>query len=71
MVMPEALQGNQFGEFFMIQNRYRTGNDTPYPSNGLLIWHVDARLDPSGTNFLYNNSYTEHKLLRLMEADGL
>jgi M6 family metalloprotease-like protein len=71
VVMPGALQGNQFFEFFMIQNRYRTNNDTPYPVDGLLIWHVDARLNGSGTNFLYNNSYTAHKLLRLMEADGL
>ena len=71
VVMPGALQGNQFFEFFMVQNRYRTGNDSPYPANGLLIWHVDARLNSSGTNFLYNNSYTDHKLLRLMEADGL
>ncbi len=71
VVMPGAVQGNQFFEFFMIQNRFRTGNDTPYPADGLLIWHVDARLNSSGTNFLYDNSYTEHKLLRLMEADGL
>ncbi len=71
VVMPGALQGNQFAEFFMIQNRYRAANDTPYPNDGLLIWHVDARLNASGTNFLYNNSYAEHKLLRLMEADGL
>jgi M6 family metalloprotease-like protein len=71
IAMPGALQGDQFGEFFIVQNRYRTANDTTYPNDGLLIWHVDARLNPSGSNFLYNNSYTEHKLLRLMEADGL
>jgi hypothetical protein len=41
------------------------------PGNGLIIWHLDATLNASGTNFLYNNSYTAHKLLRLMEADGL
>ena len=29
----------------MVQNRTRTGNDTGYPTDGLLIWHVDARLD--------------------------
>lgn len=62
---------NAFYEFFMVQNRYRTGNDTDYPADGLLIWHVDARLNSSGTDFLYNNSYTSHKLLRLQEADGL
>jgi len=71
VVMPDALPGNQFGEFFMIQNRYRVANDTGYPNDGLLIWHVDARLNTSGTDFVYDNSYTSHKLLRLMEADGL
>ncbi|OGP73777.1 MAG: hypothetical protein A2V86_01375 [Deltaproteobacteria bacterium RBG_16_49_23] len=71
VVMPGAVQGNPFGEFFMIQNRNRVGNDTPFPGDGLLIWHVDARLNAGGTNFLYDNSDTEHKLLRLMEADGL
>jgi M6 family metalloprotease-like protein len=62
---------DQFGEFFMVQNRHRVENDTGFPSDGLLVWHVDARLNVSGTNFVYNNSYTDHKLLRLMEADGL
>ncbi|MCX7002292.1 MAG: hypothetical protein NTV22_03350, partial [bacterium] len=58
-----------FSEYFIVQNRYRTLNDMNMPGNGLLIWHVDARL--SGGGFLYDNSYTAHKLLRLMEADGL
>jgi hypothetical protein len=31
---------------------------------------VDARLNADGTNFQFDNSYAEHKLLRLMEADG-
>jgi M6 family metalloprotease-like protein len=61
--------GQMFSEYFMAQNRYRTLNDTNMPGSGFLIWHVDARL--SGGGFVYNNSYTDHKLLRLMEADGL
>ena len=59
-----------YAEYFMVQHRRRQGNDAEIPNDGLLIWHLDARLDPNG-NFLYDNSYTEHKLLRLMEADGL
>ncbi len=59
-----------FAEYFIIQHRRRQGNDATIPNDGLLIWHVDARLDDNG-DFLYDNSYTEHKLLRLMEADGL
>jgi M6 family metalloprotease-like protein len=71
VVMPGISSGDQFEEFFMVQNRYRTNNDTEYPNDGLLIWHIDSRLDGSDYNYLYNNSYTDHKLVRLMEADGL
>jgi M6 family metalloprotease-like protein len=71
VVMPGSLEGLPFREFFMIQHRNRAANDQDFPTEGLLIWHVDARLDAGGYNFLYDNSYTGHKLLRLMEADGL
>jgi len=71
VVMPLVSQGNQFDEFFMVQNRSQVQNDTTYPNDGLLIWHIDARLDAYGYDVLYDNSYTDHKLVRLMEADGL
>jgi M6 family metalloprotease-like protein len=73
MVFPGAGSDDLFSEYFMVQNRYRAGNDdTPeMPGNGLIIWHVDATLNSWGTDFQYDNSFTEHKLLRLMEADGL
>jgi len=73
LFMPGAVPGQIFNEFFMVQNRLRSGNDANLftGSDGLLVWHVDARLDTWGYDFLYDNSYTEHKLLRLMEADGL
>jgi M6 family metalloprotease-like protein len=70
LVMP-GLGSGPFGEYFLVQNRQRTGNDVGLPADGLLIWHVDARLlDPDGSDFRFDNSYTAHKLLRLMEADG-
>lgn len=59
-----------YAEYFIVQARRREGNDATFPTDGVLIWHVDARVDDDG-RFLYDNSYTEHKLLRLMEADGL
>jgi len=70
---PNAADGNIFDEYFMVQNRFRSGNDSGLftGSDGLLVWHVDARLNSWGTDFLYDNSYTEHKLLKLVEADGL
>jgi M6 family metalloprotease-like protein len=70
IVMPGASASDPFREFFLVQNRSRVGNDAEIPNDGLLIWHVDARLDALGY-VAYDNSYTAHKLLRLMEADGL
>ena len=71
--MPGAVTGRIFDEYFMVQNRQRVGNDTGLftGTDGLLVWHVDARLNGSSSDFLYDNSYTAHKLLKLMEADGL
>ncbi len=57
-------------EYFMAQNRSRFGLDFNYPSDGLVLWHVDARINEYG-GFLYDNSYAEHKLIKLMQADGL
>ena len=71
IVMPSIDNSTPYKEYFMVQNRYRILNDTNFPGDGLLIWHIDATPNSSGNNFEYDNSYTEHKLLRLMEADGL
>lgn len=71
LMVPEAANASLYHEYFLIQNRHRVGNDKDLPGDGMLIWHVDARLNDSGQDFRYDNSYAEHKLLRLMEADGL
>jgi M6 family metalloprotease-like protein len=72
LVMPNAT-GSPFEEFFIVEHRKRERNDKYIPADGLLIWHVDAALSQNswGDDYIYNNSYSEHKLLRLMEADGL
>jgi M6 family metalloprotease-like protein len=71
VIFAKGATGQSFAEYFMVQNRTRTGNDVTYPGDGLLVWHVDARLNESGYDYLYDNSYADHKLLRLMEADGI
>lgn len=70
VVMHGNPSADPYREYFLVEHRRRSGNDTEFPADGLLIWHVDARTNPGG-GFLFDNSYTEHKLLRLMEADGL
>lgn len=76
LFFPGAVSGDIFNEYFLVQNRYGVKNDyrlanINYGDVGLSVWHVDTRLNSSGTNFRYDNSYTEHKLLRLIQADGL
>jgi len=71
VIMPGQKPIALFSEFFMVQYRtFGRGNDFFFPGSGLTIWHVDGRLNSEGTDFLYDNSYADHKLLRLMEADG-
>ena len=70
IMWPGFSLSSPFTEFFLIQNRSRVANDVGYPTNGLVIWHIDARLDAYSA-FAWDNSYTKHKLVRLMEADGL
>jgi len=70
VIMPNT-QSLPFQEFFMVQYRKRVANDIGYPTDGLLIWHVDGTLNMKGDDYRYDNSFTMHKLLRLMEADGL
>ncbi len=72
VVMPGA-SGGAFHEYFLVENKWRTGDNTDMPADGLVVWHVDARLDSRTgyRDYLYDNSFTAHKLLRLMEADGL
>ncbi|MCB1221848.1 MAG: M6 family metalloprotease domain-containing protein [Planctomycetales bacterium] len=70
LFMPGYDPATPWDEYFMAQNRGRGGIDYQMPTDGVLIWHADARLNAGG-GFLFNNSYTDHKLIRLMEADGL
>jgi len=80
--MPGFDPVSPWSEYFMAQVRKREGNDNYskngyYPTDGrMAIWHVDAQVEEGASwplyyAFKYDNSYTEHKLLRLMEADGL
>lgn len=76
LIMPEADGSTPFSEYFMVQNRSFAGNDDDasfqyFLTEGLWVWHVDASLNSGGSSFQFDNSFTEHKLLRLMEADGL
>ena len=77
VIFPNA-SSSQFQEFFLVENRTRTGNDgglSNLPADGLAIWHVDSTLTADGKDFAFRNTdsptATTHKLVRLVQADGL
>jgi immune inhibitor A len=49
-------------EYFLVENRQRTGFDAQLPGDGLLIWHVDESQP--------DNSNESHYKVGLVQADG-
>src|SRR6185503_2091425 len=58
-IYPHGVVGD---EYFLIENRQRTGFDATLPTPGLAIWHID--------NSQPNNNTSAHKRVDLEEADG-
>ncbi len=54
--------GTVGNEYFLIENRQKTGNDPGIPGSGLLIFHVDESVG--------GNTNENHPLLAVMQADG-
>ena len=54
-------------EYFLIENRAKTGRDAALPDAGLAIWHVDEQGDNSNEQM----SAASHYELSLEQADGL
>lgn len=68
-----------FDEYYVLELYNNTGNNVPIPIYSPLpetetplvkIYHVDATLNDSGTDFRNDNTYSEHKLIKLIESDG-
>lgn len=54
--------GGSGSEYFLIENRQRTGYDSDLPGDGLLIWHIDES-QPTNTD-------ENHYKVGLLQADG-
>ncbi|MEV5540936.1 M6 family metalloprotease domain-containing protein [Saccharopolyspora shandongensis] len=55
----DGLQGS---EYFLVENRQRTGYDVSLPASGMLVWHVDGS-QPDNTN-------ENHYKVGLVQADN-
>lgn len=62
-----AMLAKNDAEYFLIENRQKTGRDAALPDDGLAIWHVDEL----GSNNEEAMTPAKHYELSLEQADGL
>jgi immune inhibitor A len=62
-VLRMSHSGNPGSEYFLVENRQRTGFDDHLPAGGLLIWHIDDAQQ--------GNTDETHYEVGLVQADGL
>ncbi len=55
-------------EFFLVENRQKTGWDTYIPGHGMLVWHVDYNESVWNRNEV--NNTPSHQYVDIEEADG-
>lgn len=53
-------------EYWLVENRQRTGRDAAMPADGLAIWHVDTNGDHNANEM----TPASHFLVTLVQADG-
>ncbi|MDX2507901.1 MAG: M6 family metalloprotease domain-containing protein [Gammaproteobacteria bacterium] len=61
-----AMFAKNSGEYFIVENRTKSGRDQSIPDEGLAIWHVDE----DGNNSNEQMTPNQHYELSLEQADG-
>ena len=61
-----AMFAKNSGEYFIVENRSKSGRDESLPDEGLAIWHVDE----DGNNSHEQMTPNQHYELSLEQADG-
>lgn len=61
-----AMFAKDSREYFLVENRHRSGRDAALPGQGLAVWHVDEE----GDNGDEQMSPAQHYELSLVQADG-
>lgn len=82
VILLDEFNNTYFDEFYIIDyytpnglNSIEAGNQGLFSTDGIRIYHVDARIDPTEKEsliniFKYDNSYTDHRLISLIQASG-
>jgi M6 family metalloprotease-like protein len=54
-------------EYYLIENRHKSGRDVDLPDEGLAVWHIDT----DGNNSWNHMTPDSHYVVTLVQADGL
>ena len=63
--------GGGTSQYFLIENRQKTGYDAALPSAGLLVWHIDDTQNSNSNEWYPGHTATGHFWVALEQADGL
>ncbi|MFQ5452571.1 MAG: FlgD immunoglobulin-like domain containing protein, partial [Candidatus Zixiibacteriota bacterium] len=63
--------GNISNEYFLVENRQKTGYDTYIPASGLQIWHIDDNISGNDLEWWPGLSPVDHFQVAMEQADGL
>jgi len=63
--------GGASAQYFLVENRQKTGYDTYIPGSGLLIWHIDTTKNDNQQEWYPTVAGSNHFLVALEQADGL
>jgi M6 family metalloprotease-like protein len=67
----DGSAATQTGEYFLVENRQRTGFDSGLPSSGLLIWHIDeSKEDNRLENYPGCTGCSGNYKVQLVQADN-
>jgi M6 family metalloprotease-like protein len=64
---PDGFQIGGSGEYFLVENRQKTGFDQGLAGCGLIVWHID---EAQTTNQRGGHTADTHRLVDIDEADG-
>ena len=57
-------------EYYLVENRQKTGRDAFLPASGIAIWLIDELGDHDNQSLAYNTTHANYEVT-LMQADGL
>ncbi len=63
--------GSTSEEYFLVENRQRSGYDAYLPASGLLIWHIDEAMESNDNEWFPGLNPANHYLVALEQCDGL